>query len=1410
MNVAALVHPNDPNDDPRQRQPRQEPDPRPPPPPQQQPHSHRPPHHSPPLERPRDRDRERDRPSLDAPHHAQQPPPLQYRRSPPPQYASRPPSPPRHQYSLASDYPGQPQQRHHLPPPSSLYSAEPYELSHQQGRRGNPDVHAHSHDRLGPPGQQSQPVQAQPYVVEHRNSSSHSSSIPPKSLSHHHHHHHAQPLPSTSSSGYMHPPSGRSSLHSSPPLSHHIHGPGPGSIPLFPTQVGPGIPPSGHPMHAPPGPHGPSGPPGQSASMGLRMGEPNSYGMSHQNQGPPPPHHSHQIMHSHSSSSLSHQERQHRVRGSSTSSSGPPGPGGAFDHNHRPSNTASPVMASLQRPAFDERDPREREREPGPSTGGRPRGPPGAGMPPGSALGSIVSSAIAHGRSQDGVTQLLGPGLHPSAMAKDRDRERGMERAMERERERRDSGASMQESPGSARRERDQRERDREREIQRERMKERERERDRMERHAQREREEQRMREVQRERERESEAQREEVFRRQAQEMMTLGSVIEREGREREYMKGQQAQTQGHGHPNMRVQLQPQPPMQTMGPPPGEVWSRFVQPRGPSMEDGRIVREHERSVERRPLYEDARMQDLEWEAEKVERAPARSSKSRSNPKEREERERVKATQREERRSKVNAGQREKEREKVDAERREKEKALEREHQLAMEKEVQYQIMERERREIEAMRGRAREPQGPPQGPPSNSHLHAHHNAYPPNQAYPSPQPQGHARSSSKQGAMTPQGLIHIPGPGDMPPQFPQDRDPQFRQGSSKATGPSALSQVIPPPPQHQPPPHLMGHHPQHLHQLGPGPHLRQHPADMYGPGGPLGYPPRRLSPPPFHPGSAPPIAASFVFPRSATPPPTLILPIRHLGTFIYPRTPFPFVDFPGPVAETGAPSDPIDIRATLFIPSRFIPLTRPVRPRIWGGSLIPAVPPLTAAQRQLVQQFSGGLPGYGRPEQQEIRDGRRVYTDDSDLFLCALHAGWVSWSAARRARREGKDLRLEVRLTREARFVGGLGQALRKKDAASDEDAEPENDGSSLLSSGWGNGHDGSGVEILNAEFVASGTAHSFGLRNRSQRLLEYAERRCALGCAPRSGRKRRRLHAMSFADVSESPLQLRLDQVDDDLSSTRIMVFGTDASWPEIGFKYHPDALRDVLFPQPAAESRPSKRRKVGASPENATSEPATDAGSDDGLSEQRAVVVETMWESFLISQRGQIPSGEGESDKENAGDSGDGGGRRYVIAVLTNAGGTSGKLPRPRPKAQDSQQQSVPAPDTQEAPKPNGVHTHESALPVTDAPTPTPSITENGSTLTPLPEAPQEVPVNGASKEPTPTPSKASDESTEATDDANGPIQILHHNLSEENFEFLPDGIHVLSSEVENGMRKGWKLQAQQWKWVQVGVSS
>ena len=48
--------------------------------------------------------------------------------------------------------------------------------------------------------------------------------------------------------------------------------------------------------------------------------------------------------------------------------------------------------------------------------------------------------------------------------------------------------------------------------------------------------------------------------------------------------------------------------------------------------------------------------------------------------------------------------------------------------------------------------------------------------------------------------------------------------------------------------------------------------------------------------------------------------------------------------------------------------------------------------------------------------------------------------------------------------------------------------------------------------------------------------------------------RKRRRLHGPAFAN-GESFVQLKFDQADDEVCATRVMVFGTDASWPEIGY---------------------------------------------------------------------------------------------------------------------------------------------------------------------------------------------------------------------------------------------------------------
>ena len=481
--------------------------------------------------------------------------------------------------------------------------------------------------------------------------------------------------------------------------------------------------------------------------------------------------------------------------------------------------------------------------------------------------------------------------------------------------------------------------------------------------------------------------------------------------------------------------------------------------------------------------EDVR-REFEWETGKVEPPASRSSKSRTSTKAREredrDRERPKEAQREERR-RSSARDKEREREKLEVEmQQEREREIRmRERELALQKEAQYDLMERERLQrqreiavadmetIRAVRAREEQMQQMQQmqaqgqvlgAPPPQQHIHHGH---PHHHQHPSIPPQHLKGQQSKQGPIGPG-----PMPQDLPPQYQHERERDFRQGPSKGASHNQLG---------MPPPHLA----QGMamsHPMGPGPHMRQHhPPDMYPPppGAHVGYPGRRPSPLPSHSQPVPMINPAFMVPRASSPSSPLVLAQRHLGTFVFPRTPFPFFDFPPPLTESGAPSEPLDIRATIYLPSRFIPLTRPVRPRIWGGALIPAVPPLTGAQRALCQQFTPSNSQFGRPWPDEVREGRRVYTDDSDLFLCALHSGWVSWSAARRARREGRDLVMEVRLTREARYIGGYGQPLTAKARErGDEELGAENDGTSLLSSGWGNGHDGAGLQVLNAEFV--------------------------------------------------------------------------------------------------------------------------------------------------------------------------------------------------------------------------------------------------------------------------------------------------------------------------------------------------
>ena len=167
--------------------------------------------------------------------------------------------------------------------------------------------------------------------------------------------------------------------------------------------------------------------------------------------------------------------------------------------------------------------------------------------------------------------------------------------------------------------------------------------------------------------------------------------------------------------------------------------------------------------------------------------------------------------------------------------------------------------------------------------------------------------------------------------------------------------------------------------------------------------------------------------------------------------------------------QTQPPTTSTSTRATIIIPTAFIPITKPTQPSIWGGGSV----------------HLGGRKGGRR------RRPQRIYTDDSDLFLCGMHAGWFTWNGARKAREEGKDLRIEVRLVRCGagtgfrRFLGGQGERcfVREEGEGGGGDDDDDDDGRGVVSAGWGSGHDGSGIEIIKAEFIEVGFL--FSSKNR-------------------------------------------------------------------------------------------------------------------------------------------------------------------------------------------------------------------------------------------------------------------------------------------------------------------------------------
>ncbi|KAF8555648.1 hypothetical protein OG21DRAFT_1460672 [Imleria badia] len=451
-------------------------------------------------------------------------------------------------------------------------------------------------------------------------------------------------------------------------------------------------------------------------------------------------------------------------------------------------------------------------------------------------------------------------------------------------------------------------------------------------------------------------------------------------------------------------------------------------------------------------------------------------------------------------------------------------------------------------------------------------------------------------------------------------------------------------------------------------------------------------------------------------------------PFVSLGTYVWPRTPFPYYFpewIPTPIVEEDKPVDaketeagsssgslaptstpqptpatqtPTELRLTVLVPPSFLPPARPQKFRLWGGGLPPPPPfPCTPS----IYSFSR----------------RRVYTDDSDVIQCAVHAGLLTWSGIARAKKEGRTIRVVLALvptlasasgavksgqcesrvsinglsanghvngtgsvprTRTntplpppppafsvpstsssnndpqppgyaggvwaSRFIGGWGESFYGEESAGRGDSasrmtsfeEAEDDGRGCVSCGWGWGHDGSAFEVISVD-VAEQNAHvapGLGIRNRAQRLAEYAQRRAdVLGLAPppspplfdvTNTRKRRRLN-VDFSEMKKAGSS-EMTAIAEEAKKMQAMTisFGVPdrgKSKTGIGFKYDAQVVQSALFPHHHQGSivspPPAKRRKISAARETQAD---GDVEMDSADEVRRGVVLESSKETFLV----------------------------------------------------------------------------------------------------------------------------------------------------------------------------------------------
>ncbi|KAF8270630.1 hypothetical protein EI94DRAFT_1722135 [Lactarius quietus] len=387
----------------------------------------------------------------------------------------------------------------------------------------------------------------------------------------------------------------------------------------------------------------------------------------------------------------------------------------------------------------------------------------------------------------------------------------------------------------------------------------------------------------------------------------------------------------------------------------------------------------------------------------------------------------------------------------------------------------------------------------------------------------------------------------------------------------------------------------VGSHP-HSHSHGhthsrPHTHAHQHPHQ---------HQHQHQHPPHLHGRSHFPATNAHHSHTPAAPPTSRVrmVPPVHLGAFVHPFGPLPL------------PRNRAVARATLYIPALALPRARPAHPRVWGSG---------------------------------------PYTDDSDIISAAVHAGRVRWSEVRDARRRGRDARVEVQVVPAAeRYIGNVGSAVESGGGG-----DPEDDGRGFFSAGWGNGHEGAGIEILDVAFVKGGTAHrapGLGRQNRKQRLGEYAtERGAVLGFAASAaasgaagGRTKRargvgvgNTNAPDSDETDEDGIETESEIEEDDdedmdvdaLAARVTIVFEGGRGGALPGFKYDPGALREavlrprLLRPNVSVPSNGRKRQRIDDDTMDDTMDSAAEkTGNGYGVPVPRGVELETAVELFLL----------------------------------------------------------------------------------------------------------------------------------------------------------------------------------------------